>query len=260
MDGNGQLSGSVKTANGSLSDCQPIYSGGDVVWYTTHSSTPVFYAIDGSTGNFQSSGSLSQGSGQSGIQTPSEADNQAQNQPNVQGQTGFSDVPANAFYANAVEWAVNNGITAGTSATTFSPNAACTRAQMVTFLWRAAGEPKVGGRNPFTDVPSDAFYYDAVLWAVGKGITSGTSATTFSPNATVTRGQTVTFLHRFSGSLAVSGSSPFTDVDTGAYYSAAVQWAVHKGITAGTSATTFSPNADCTRGQIVTFLYRDLAE
>lgn len=114
--------------------------------------------------------------------------------------TGFVDVPASAYYADAVKWAVEKGITTGTSATTFSPEASCTRAQMVTFLWRAAGSPKVeNGKNPFTDVKADAYYYDAVLWAVEKGVTSGTSATTFSPDATVTRGQTVTFLYRNAG-------------------------------------------------------------
>ena len=152
-----------------------------------------------------------------------------------------------------------NGVTEGTSATTFSPDASCTRAQMVTFLWRANGSPKATVANPFTDVQADAYYYDAVLWAVEKGITSGTSATTFAPDATVTRGQTVTFLHRANGSPAVSGSSPFNDVAADAYYTAAVQWAVTEGVTSGTSATTFAPDAPCTRAQIVTFLYRDMA-
>lgn len=168
----------------------------------------------------------------------------------------FTDVDKSAYYADAVAWAVANNITSGTSATTFSPNAACTRAQMVTFLWRAAGEPKVNGSNPFTDVAADAFYYDAVLWAVSKGITSGTSATTFSPDATVTRGQTVTFLYRAAGAPAVTGANAFTDVAADAFYASAVQWAVQEGITSGTSTNTFSPDNDCTRGQIVTFLYR----
>ena len=168
----------------------------------------------------------------------------------------FVDVPANAYYADAVAWAVEQGITSGTSATTFSPDASCTRAQMVTFLWRAAGSPKATGSNPFTDLQTDAYYYDAVLWAVENGITSGTSATTFGPDATVTRGQTVTFLYRANGSPAVSGNS-FADVSADAYYADAVAWAVAEGITSGTGDNMFSPNADCTRGQIVTFLYRD---
>ena len=175
--------------------------------------------------------------------------------------TGFVDVPASAYYADAVKWAVEKGITTGTSATTFSPEASCTRAQMVTFLWRAAGSPAPKATTTaFTDLDKSAYYYDAVLWAVEKGITTGTSATTFSPNATVTRGQTVTFLYRFAGQPAVSGSSSFTDVNSSDYYAAAVQWAKEQGITSGTSDTTFSPTNDCTRGQIVTFLYRQLAK
>ena len=172
-------------------------------------------------------------------------------------QNPFADVKEGAYYYDAVLWAVEQKITSGTSATTFSPDASCTRAQMVTFLWRAAGSPKVeNGKNPFTDVQADAYYYDAVLWAVEKGVTSGTSATTFSPDATVTRGQTVTFLYRNAGSPEVSGTMPFTDVEADAYYAKAVQWAVQQKITTGTSETTFSPMSDCTRGQIVTFLYR----
>ena len=169
----------------------------------------------------------------------------------------FVDVPTGSYYEDAVNWAVENGITQGTDDTHFSPDDVCTRAQMVTFLWRAAGSPKVeNGKNPFTDVQADAYYYDAVLWAVEKGVTSGTSATTFSPDATVTRGQTVTFLYRNAGSPEVSGTMPFTDVEADAYYAKAVQWAVQQKITTGTSETTFSPMSDCTRGQIVTFLYR----
>lgn len=172
-------------------------------------------------------------------------------------QNPFVDVKEGAYYYDAVLWAVEQKITSGTSATTFSPDASCTRAQMVTFLWRAAGSPKVeNGKNPFTDVKADDYYYDAVLWAVEKGVTSGTSATTFSPDATVTRGQTVTFLYRNARSPEVSGTMPFTDVEADAYYAKAVQWAVQQKITTGTSETTFSPMSDCTRGQIVTFLYR----
>lgn len=171
----------------------------------------------------------------------------------------FTDVQPGAYYADAVAWALEKSITAGTSATTFSPDAPCTRAQIVTFLWRAAGSPEATDSCPFTDVPVDSYYYDAVLWAVEQGITSGTSATTFSPNVTCTRAQAVTFLYRYEKSPAVSGSNGFTDVAADAYYSNAVQWAVDKNVTAGTSATTFSPNEACTRGQIVTFLYRDMA-
>ena len=168
----------------------------------------------------------------------------------------FTDVPADAWYAGAVAWAVEQGITSGTSDTTFSPNVSCTRAQMVTFLWRASGSPKATGVNPFIDVSADAYYYDAVLWAAEKGITSGTTATTFSPDTTLTRSQTVTFLWRANGSPVVSGGS-FGDVAADAYYANAVAWAVFEGITSGTGGNNFNPDADCTRAQIVTFMYRD---
>ena len=172
-------------------------------------------------------------------------------------QVTFTDVPADAFYADAVAWAVENGITNGTSATQFSPNQTCTRAQTVTFLWRAAGSPKASSTNsPFTDVAPGTYYYDAVLWAVENGITNGTGATTFSPDDTVTRGQVVTFQYRAAKAQATTGNNPFVDVDGSAYYADAVQWAVNNSVTNGTSTTTFSPNEGCTRGQIVTFLYR----
>lgn len=180
--------------------------------------------------------------------------------PETPVRVSFTDVPSGAYYYDAVTWAVEQGITSGTSTTTFSPSASCTRAQMVTFLWRAAGSPAPrGGVNPFADVQSGSYYYDAVLWAVEQGITSGTSATTFSPDAAVTRGQTVTFLYRAAGSPAAGGSNSFGDVASNTYYASAVQWAVGKGVISGTSATTFSPNDDCTRAQIVTFLYLDRA-
>lgn len=172
----------------------------------------------------------------------------------------FTDVKQGAYYYNAVLWAVRNGVTYGTSASIFSPNDHCTRAQMVTFLWRAAGCPKHSSNNPFKDVKSGAYYYDAVLWAVEKGITKGTSKTTFGPDNTVTRAQTVTFLWRMEGEPKVSTDNPFKDIKSGQYYSDAVLWAVKNGITYGTSKTTFAPNEFCTRGQIVTFLYRDLVK
>ena len=172
----------------------------------------------------------------------------------------FVDVEEDAFYYDAVLWAVNRDpqITKGTDATHFSPDATCTRGQVVTFLWRAAGCPEPGGAsNPFTDVKADAFYYKAVLWAVEQNITKGTSDTTFSPDKGCTRGQVVTFLHRFAGSPApVSTEHPFKDVNAGTFYYEAVLWAVEQGVTNGTSDTTFSPDKTCTRGQIVTFLYR----
>ena len=169
---------------------------------------------------------------------------------------GFVDVPQSAYYQAAVDWAVANEITAGTSGTEFSPDETCTRAQAVTFLWRVNGQPNTTGNNPFADVAAGSYYADAVQWAVANGITSGTSATTFEPDAPVTRAQVVTFLYRNAGSPSASGSTSFADVPTNAYYADAVRWAVSQGITAGTSANAFSPDEICTRAQIVTFLYR----
>lgn len=173
-------------------------------------------------------------------------------------QNPFVDVKQGDYYYNAVQWAVGKKITSGTSATTFTPDGICTRAQTVTFLWRSQGSPKAAGaENPFTDVSKDAYYYDAVLWAVEQGITNGTSATTFSPDATVTRGQTAAFLWRVAKQPQVDQTAnPFADVTQDAYYYNAVLWAVAKEITNGTSSTTFSPDQGCTRAQIVTFLWR----
>ena len=170
----------------------------------------------------------------------------------------FTDVYESDYYYDAVLWAVANGVTSGTSATTFSPNAPVTRAQMVTFLWRAYGSPKATGSNPFADVSADAWYYDAVLWAVANGVTVGTSATTFSPDAPVTRSQAVTFQWRAAGSPVVTGDS-FDDVAADAYYAGAVTWAVAGGITNGTGGNQFSPDVVVTRAQAVTFLWRELA-
>ncbi len=169
----------------------------------------------------------------------------------------FVDVATGSYYEDAVDWAVGNGITQGTDATHFSPDGICTRAQAVTFLWRAAGSPKPETRTmPFTDIPAGSYYYDAVLWTVENGITKGTSDTTFSPNMTCTRAQIVTFLWRSEKSPAAGTANPFADVKSTAYYADAVLWAVKEDITRGTTSTAFSPNTDCTRAQIVTFLWR----
>lgn len=178
--------------------------------------------------------------------------------PEVPG-TSFTDVPAGAYYEEAVGWAVKEGITKGTSDSTFTPDGVCTRAQAVTFLWRAAGSPAAkAGSQPFTDVKAGSYYDDAVRWAVENGVTVGTSATTFSPNATCSRAQIVTFLWRAQKSPAAGSANPFDDVAGSAYYADAVQWAVQKDITKGTGATAFSPDANCIRAQIVTFLYRSM--
>ena len=174
----------------------------------------------------------------------------------------FSDVSTSAYYYEAVKWAQEKGITGGIGNGLFGPNQPCTRAQIVTFLWRANGSPVVNYAMSFTDVPADAYYAEAVRWAVSEGITTGTTATTFSPDATVTRAQAITFIYR---NVQAQGSGftgnwmfpcPFTDVPADAYYFESVQWCAMKNITSGTSATTFSPDATCTRAQIVTFMYR----
>ena len=168
----------------------------------------------------------------------------------------FVDVKAGDYFYDAVKWAAEKGITSGTDATHFSPNAACTRAQIVTFLWRAAGSPEPKGTGSFADVPSDSYYTKAVAWAVENGITGGTGDGKFSPNATCTREQAVAFLYRASGSPAVSGGSAFNDVAANAYYADAVAWAEKNEITGGIGGGLFGSGNDCTRAQIVTFLYR----
>ena len=175
--------------------------------------------------------------------------------------SSFTDVPAGAWFAEPVAWAVEQGITTGTSAETFSPDQACTRAQVVTFLWRAMGQPQAFGAAEFTDVEKGSWYEDAVAWAVEQGITTGTSMTTFSPNDPCTRGQVVTFLWRAVGQpRAMVGADLFTDVPTDAYFFQPVLWALDNGVTSGTGSGQFSPGASCTRAQVVTFLYRALAE
>ena len=173
------------------------------------------------------------------------------------GKNPFTDVPAGSYYEDAVIWAVDKGITTGTSATTFNPNGICTRAQAVTFLWRAAGSPAAkSSAMPFTDVKAGSYYETAVLWAVENGITKGTSDTMFSPDATCTRAQIVTFLWRSQKSPAAGMANPFADVAADTYYIDAVLWAVKHNITVGTTFSIFSPDEECTRAQIVTFLYR----
>jgi hypothetical protein len=169
----------------------------------------------------------------------------------------FTDVPEGAYYYDPVYWAVENGITAGTSDTTFTPDGICTRAEVVTFLYRQAGSPSVTGTTNFTDVASDAYYYDAVVWAEQNGIAAGTSATTFSPDQTINRAQAVTFMYRAANATASGTDNQFTDVEKGSYYYDAVTWSAENNITAGTTATTFSPEKSCTRAEIVTFLYRE---
>ena len=168
----------------------------------------------------------------------------------------FVDVKASDSYYDAVLWAAEKGITSGTDAVHFSPSAPCTRAQIVTFLWRAAGSPVVNYAMDLSDVSEDAYYAEAVRWALSEGITTGTGADQFSPDATCTREQAVTFLWRAAGSPAVSGESAFEDVGADDYYARAVAWAAQNGVTNGISSDLFGSGNDCTRAQIVTFLYR----
>ena len=168
----------------------------------------------------------------------------------------FTDVHAEDYYYDAVLWAAQKGITGGMSDTLFAPNAACTRAQIVTFLWRAAGSPEPKALSSFADVTADAYYAKAVAWAVENGITNGTTDTTFGPDETCTRAHGVTILSRAAGTNTASGNSNFADVDVNAYYASAVKWAVDNGITNGISSSLFGPDSSCTRAQIVTFLYR----
>ena len=168
----------------------------------------------------------------------------------------FNDARPTDYFFDAVSWAYYNGIAEGVNEMRFGVNEPCTRGQIVTYLWRMAGSPTPYGKNPFGDVFVGSYCYDAVLWAYQRGITNGTDSTTFSPNKTVTRGQAMTYLHRFAGSVDASYGVSFTDVSPNAYYAPAIRWALSQGITNGTSPTTFSPDAPCTRAQIVTFLYR----
>lgn len=170
---------------------------------------------------------------------------------------GFTDISSDKYYFDAINWAVGSGITLGTTESTFSPNDVCTRAQIVTFLWRAAGRPVYNdGVLQFVDVPQSAYYYNAVKWAERNNITEGTDSTHFSPNATCTRAQIVTFLMRAKRFTGDAPDVDFVDVTVGSYYYKAVCWATKYGVTLGTDATHFSPNAGCTRSQVVTFMYR----
>ena len=172
----------------------------------------------------------------------------------------FADVPAGSYYEGAVSWAVANGITTGADASHFAPDGICTRAQAVAFLWRAAGSPTPTGSMPFADVKPGSYYYNAVLWAVESGIASGTSATAFSPDAPCTRAQIAAFIWRAAKFPPTGGTVPFTDVNAGAYYADAVAWAAMTGVTTGTGGSRFSPDAPCTRAQIVTFICRAFAK
>ena len=167
----------------------------------------------------------------------------------------FAYIREGDYFFDAVKWAVNKEITNGLTVDRFAPDSGCTRAQIVTFLWRAAGEPEPGTLSTFTDVPADKYYAKAVAWAIENGVTNGISENVFGPDDICTRAHSVAFLYR-AAKASASGNSTFADVDTNAYYAAAVKWATDNGITNGMSAERFGPNETCTRAQIVTFLWR----
>lgn len=178
------------------------------------------------------------------------------NAPDIENPSKFSDVKVGAYYFDAVKWAVDENVTTGMTENEFQPDGTCTRAQVVTFLWREAGKPTSNAKVTFTDVSKDAYYYEAVQWAVENKITNGISETTFDPDGACTRAQVVTFLWRANGSETVNGNSVFTDVPADAYYAKAVQWAVENEITNGMYENLFVPNGQCTRAQAVTFIFR----
>lgn len=169
---------------------------------------------------------------------------------------GFADVPEDAFYYDAVNWAVEEGITNGLTETAFGPGEKCNRAQVVTFLWRLDGMPAASGENTFSDVADGSWYADAVLWAVEQKVTDGMGVGIFQPDGTCSRAQIVTFLWKYAGRPASDAENPFTDVPEEGWYAEAVKWAVEMDITTGISATEFCPDQPCNRAQIVTFLYR----
>ena len=174
-------------------------------------------------------------------------------------EASFEDVPVGSFYFDPVEWAVENGITNGSTETTFNPAGDLLRAQVVTMLWRHAGSPVVDIVNPFTDVKEGEWYYNAVLWAYSEGITAGTSATTFDPAGKTNRAQAIIFLWRYLDEPEADTENPFNDVDTNEWYGKAVAWAVANGVTEGMSENQFGVSINCNRAHMVTFLYRALA-
>lgn len=252
-----------------LDETTEVTKGTYYAWTFTPDDTDTYETVTGtirlwksSSSGGSSSGGSSSGSGTSGSTTDTTTTDTGTGSTDTGTDyvSGFTDVTTGEYYSDAVAWAVENGVTTGTSDTTFTPNGSCTRAQVVTFLYRLAGEPDVDGEDEFADVSSDTYYHDAVIWAVQQGITNGVGNELFDPEATCTRAQIVTFLYRYANSPAAEGGSAFADVESGAYYEDAVAWAEQNDVTNGTSDTTFSPNNACTRAQIVTFLYRAFAE
>ncbi|MCD7903920.1 MAG: S-layer homology domain-containing protein, partial [Oscillospiraceae bacterium] len=243
-----------------LDDDTVITRGTAYTWVFTPDDTDTYESVTGTVVLRRSSSSGGSSGGSSSTSTGTGTGTGTDTGSTTTGtETIFTDVASSAYYADAVAWAVENGVTNGTSDTTFSPEKSITRAEVVTFLWRLAGTPEPTITSAFEDLDSAAFYYDAVLWACETGVTNGTSETTFSPDDIVSRAQIVTLINRYSGETAENAETPFTDVDADSYYAAAVAWAYEVGVTNGTSENTFAPEQTCTRAQVVTFLYRAFA-
>ena len=249
-----------KDDDGTVSFSKNSAKKGDTVTITV---TPDrYYKVDGVTVKDKNGNEIAVTDNGDGTFTFKMPDSKVAVEPVFSWDNPFGDVAENTYYAPAVEWALKNEVTGGTTTATFSPNTGCTRAQIVTFLWRAAGCPEPAGMSSFTDVSADAYYAKAVAWAAEQGITGGTGDGKFSPDAVCTRSQSMTFIYRSEQAQGggMQGEwmfqNPFADVNLEDYYGEAVMWAVANGVTSGTSDTTFSPNATCTRGQIGTFLYR----
>ena len=277
LDGKGKLDGEIVTGSGDLSDCEPILAGDRIVWYVTDNSAPVFHELPSHTHSYRAvvtdptctTGGYTTHTcavcGDSYVTDHTEPLGHSWvgtrcSRCGITRQTPFDDVEPGSFYETPVAWALEKGITTGTSETTFSPLGQCQRAQVVTFLWRTFGSPEpTTAANPFVDVKETDFYYKAVLWAVEKGITNGLDDTHFGPYAYCNRAQVVTFLWRSLGSPKVAGANAFTDVEKGSWYELPINWAVENGITNGLSANEFGVNAICNRAQIVTLLYRTFA-
>ena len=275
LNGRGELDGTIQSFSGDLSDCAPILADGHAVWYVTNYSAPTFYRVNMNKCSHSYTAAVTAPTctepGSTTYTCSKCGDRYTESTPalghdwadytcgrcGLTRRTIFDDVVPGSFYEEPVAWALEKGITNGISATQFGATADCNRAQVVTFLWRAAGQPEPAvTSNPFVDVQPGSFYEKAVLWAVEKGITNGLDATHFGPNASCNRAQVVTFLWRSVGSPDAAGSSSFADVTSGAWYAAAISWAVANGITNGLSATEFGVNTVCNRAQIVTFLFR----
>ena len=251
------ISTSGKSDNGSISTDKPTAKKGDTVTVTV---TPQDgYKLDKLIVTDEKGNTLTVTDKGDGKYTFTMPDSKVTVIPTFAKETEvnpFTDVSTDAYYYKAVKWAQEKEITGGIGNDLFGPDAACTRAQIVTFLWRAAGSPEPKALSSFADVPADAYYAKAVAWAVENGITVGTTAAAFSPDDICTRAHGVTFLHRAAKATASAGASAFTDVADSAYYADAVKWATEQGITKGISSTLFGPDETCTRAQIVTFLYR----